>query len=309
MPLALIDLGPGTRRHDRASWRALSRASARCASGDVLRPLPIMLGLSSEATVLAIVAIAMVVLWGLIVGLAVAAGRAMRSNELAPTEHAPQPLSTPHGGANVAPHGPPHSGASVQPHSGATVANDGNHQSPSNFGHSAEGGGAKVTPPPEQYSAPPPLEYSTPPPAPLATPHAARSQRGDDAFEAAVKGWVAAVPQSKQIMSARELAVEFCRAFQHPDLTGHKVLSEWIEWHGYPLMCWSLGVIDPPPFDDFAHELATVMHRKRLDSRPGHAYRKGKGRKKNAAPAPVVYVIPAPPAEAVVIDLAAHRSA
>ena len=88
-----------------------------------------------------------------------------------------------------------------------------------------------------------------------------------------------------------------------------RCLSEWIEWHRYPLMCWSLRRDRSAPLDDFAHELATVMHRERLDSRPGHAYRKGKGRKKNAAPAPVVYVVPAPPAEAVVIDLAAHRSA
>ena len=183
-----------------------------------------MLGLSSEATVLASGHRN-----GGPSGLIGGFGRRRRPrdaiDELAPeTEHAAQPLSTPDVGECCSPHGPPHSRASVQPHSGATVANDGNHQSPSNFGHSPEGGGAKVTPPPKQYSAPPPLEYSTPPPAPLATPHAARSQRGDDAFEAAVKDrWVAAVPQSKQMHERQELAVEFCRAFQHPDLTGHKV--------------------------------------------------------------------------------------
>jgi hypothetical protein len=113
------------------------------------------------------------------------------------------------------------------------------------------------------------------------------------------------------MMSARELALRFCCALQaHPDLIGGRLRSDWIERFGYPLFCGSLGVIDPPAFDSFARELAAIMPRKRKDSRPGHAYRKRKGRtKRTPTPTPTFYVIPAPLAQAAVIDLAERKCA
>jgi len=51
-----------------------------------------------------------------------------------------------------------------------------------------------------------------------------------------------------------------------PDLIGMRLLASWIE-ERYPLFCASLGVRWPPPYKDFAAELAVPMDRKRHDVR------------------------------------------
>jgi len=57
-----------------------------------------------------------------------------------------------------------------------------------------------------------------------------------------------------------------------PELIGMRVYGDWIEGC-YPLFCASLGVRWPPPYKDFAAELAKEMPRQRYDPR-----RKGKPR-------------------------------
>jgi hypothetical protein len=87
-------------------------------------------------------------------------------------------------------------------------------------------------------------------------------QRVERAASALVSNWVRATCRE---LSARELAIEFRRALQtQPDLAGNRIRSKWIEWR-YPLFCASLGVCWPPPYKDFAKELAQLMPRKRID--------------------------------------------
>ena len=68
---------------------------------------------------------------------------------------------------------------------------------------------------------------------------------------------------------AKELAREFHRQLQmQPDLAGCVVHQVWIERH-YVVFCEWLRVTSPPPYRDFARELARIMPRKRKDERLG----------------------------------------
>jgi hypothetical protein len=69
--------------------------------------------------------------------------------------------------------------------------------------------------------------------------------------------------------SATELAIEFRRAlYACPELIGMGLSSGWVREH-YPLLCRSFGIRWPPPYKDFARELARLLPRKRRDRRPG----------------------------------------
>jgi hypothetical protein len=68
---------------------------------------------------------------------------------------------------------------------------------------------------------------------------------------------------------ARDLAREFHRFLQaQPGLVGAAIRWEWI-YASYPLFCRWLRVGRPPPYKDFARELALIMPRKRKDPRQG----------------------------------------
>jgi hypothetical protein len=45
------------------------------------------------------------------------------------------------------------------------------------------------------------------------------------------------------------------------------ISSDWI-FRNYPLMCRAFGLTRPPPYKDFAKELAYLLPRKRSDRRP-----------------------------------------
>jgi hypothetical protein len=80
------------------------------------------------------------------------------------------------------------------------------------------------------------------------------------ALDGLVRSWVRAALKTA---SAKELALEFRRAMQaHTSLIGKWLRSEWIR-RNYPSFCAALGVSDPPPYKDFAFELAKLMPRKR----------------------------------------------
>jgi hypothetical protein len=63
-----------------------------------------------------------------------------------------------------------------------------------------------------------------------------------------------------------DLAVEFRRSLQaEAHLIGRKVTSWWVK-SAYPEFCRSLGVKRPPPYQDFARELAKLMPRTTIDT-------------------------------------------
>ena len=65
---------------------------------------------------------------------------------------------------------------------------------------------------------------------------------------------------------AKKLARKFRSQLQeHADLIGLGLTSRWIRQR-YPLFCQSLGVHWPPPYKDFAKELADLMPRKRYET-------------------------------------------
>ena len=87
--------------------------------------------------------------------------------------------------------------------------------------------------------------------------------------------------------TANELAVAFRHTLQaQPDLMGRRLPGEWIEAR-YPAFCASLGVRRPPPYKDFAKELAEEMPRKRQDLRRN-------GRRETFT----TYLVPLPPSMA-----------
>ena len=113
----------------------------------------------------------------------------------------------------------------------------------------------------------------------------------------------AATPQRGGRLTARadELAREFCRCLQaQPDLVGWTLHRKCIQ-DLYPLFCKVQRVILPPPYKDFARELALLMPRKRTEKWRG-------GKRVDAF---TVYLVP-PLAEAaavVVVRLAEHNRA
>jgi len=93
--------------------------------------------------------------------------------------------------------------------------------------------------------------------------------RAASTLDALVSAW-AQVAHGQQA-TVKELAIEFCRTLEgQPELIGVRIRAKWIE-DRYPLFCAALGVRSPPPFKDFARELAEQMDRERADVR-----RKGK---------------------------------
>ena len=79
-------------------------------------------------------------------------------------------------------------------------------------------------------------------------------------------GSVAAL-ERRDHWQASELAREFRRYLQaQPGLLGVGIRSEWIRVY-YPLFCSWLRVNRPPPYKDFARELALIMPRQRQDLR------------------------------------------
>jgi hypothetical protein len=73
--------------------------------------------------------------------------------------------------------------------------------------------------------------------------------------------------------SAKEIAVEFSRAIcARPEMSGLNINCQWIKQH-YPVFCRSLGLICPPPYKDFAKELARLLPRKRRNRRPKNGKR------------------------------------
>jgi hypothetical protein len=55
--------------------------------------------------------------------------------------------------------------------------------------------------------------------------------------------------------------------YAHPEFIGLRLSSDLVRKH-YPLLCRSLGIVRPPPYKDFARELARLLPRKRSDQRP-----------------------------------------
>jgi hypothetical protein len=92
------------------------------------------------------------------------------------------------------------------------------------------------------------------------------------ALDAVLKAWVleAEAPQCGNRFGtgtggARGFALRFRHTLQrHPALVNMQINSDWVRKH-YPLFCEATGDIWPPPYKDFAHELADFMPRKRKE--------------------------------------------
>jgi hypothetical protein len=100
---------------------------------------------------------------------------------------------------------------------------------------------------------------------------AARLQLAEQSLGAMADTWAKAAEtcpaDAYNRMSAEELAVEFCRTvYAHSALIEFAITSDWIS-RNYPLMCRAFGLARPPPFKDFAKELANLLSRKRWDRR------------------------------------------
>jgi hypothetical protein len=91
--------------------------------------------------------------------------------------------------------------------------------------------------------------------------------RPNTAFGALQETWLTvakALPEHLQ-RNAKELAVAFFRSLQaQSDLTGQRIDS-WSIRKSYPVFCRSLGMAAPPPYKDFATELAPLMPRRRKE--------------------------------------------
>jgi hypothetical protein len=98
----------------------------------------------------------------------------------------------------------------------------------------------------------------------------ARVDRAKEALAAAAHEWSSTVAcNQREGWSAKELARAFHRQLQaDPDLAGCVVYQVWVE-SNYPVFCRWLRVASPPPYKDFARELAHVMPRKIKDERLG----------------------------------------
>ena len=98
----------------------------------------------------------------------------------------------------------------------------------------------------------------------------ARVDRAEEALAAAAHEWSSTEAcNQREGWSAMELARAFHRQLQaEPDLAGCVVHQVWVE-SNYPVFCRWLRVASPPPYKDFARELAHVMPRKIKDERLG----------------------------------------
>jgi hypothetical protein len=98
----------------------------------------------------------------------------------------------------------------------------------------------------------------------------ARVDRAKEALAAAAHEWSSTeASNQREGWSAKELARAFHRQLQaDPDLAGCVVHQVWVE-RNYPVFCRWLRVASPPPYKDFARELARVMPRKIKDERLG----------------------------------------
>jgi hypothetical protein len=93
--------------------------------------------------------------------------------------------------------------------------------------------------------------------------------------------------------TAKELAIAFRRDVQlQRDLIRWRIPTGWVK-KAYPIFCQAEAVIVQPPWKDFAHELDTVMPKKRLNERKN-------GKRVCTS---TYYLVPDP--AAAVIDLAA----
>jgi hypothetical protein len=101
---------------------------------------------------------------------------------------------------------------------------------------------------------------------------AARLRLAEQSLIALAKAWPKAAKtypaDACRRTSVEELAVEFCRAvYAHPALIGMAISSAEVRKH-YPLLCRAFDLTWPPPYKDFAKELALLLPRKRFDRRP-----------------------------------------
>jgi hypothetical protein len=133
------------------------------------------------------------------------------------------------------------------------------------------------------------------------TPHCGdtRIERANKAFDVLQEAWSKAAEAAREnqwsLKNAREIAVAFRRSLQaHPDLIGLRLAARSIR-KCYPLFCRSLGVSRPPPYKDFARELARLTPRKRIE-----VWRSGK-----RVDTLTVYVVPDP--DAAVVELAIKK--
>jgi hypothetical protein len=101
-------------------------------------------------------------------------------------------------------------------------------------------------------------------------PTTARLAAADAALDGLVKAWTEqsrtnAPPHS--YLSAEIIAQLFASGLRAQDtLWRHGIASNWVR-ENYPQFCNSLHLYDPPPYKDFAHELAKVLPRRRREHR------------------------------------------
>ena len=109
-------------------------------------------------------------------------------------------------------------------------------------------------------------------PATSAPNHGAtRLQRAEETLSALKFAWVQAADASHSAAqrprseSPQSLALRFTRCLQsHPSLIGIGIHRRWIQ-SCYEEFCDAETVTWPPPYKDFARELARVMTRKRIE--------------------------------------------
>ena len=100
-------------------------------------------------------------------------------------------------------------------------------------------------------------------------------QRAEEALDAITRAWAAHATEAPQcgqgpwFRDPKDLAQEFRHCLQkRPELIGMGIHREWIQT-SYPLFCQAEQVVFPPPYKDFAKQLATLMPRKRGEAWSG----------------------------------------
>ena len=96
-----------------------------------------------------------------------------------------------------------------------------------------------------------------------------RQQRAEETLDALARTWaqLASTPQCGQAGSRDPvlLAREFRKCLQaQKALAGFRISSVWISEH-YPSFTRAMNVLNPPPYKDFARELALEMRRRRKE--------------------------------------------
>lgn len=119
--------------------------------------------------------------------------------------------------------------------------------------------------------AAPPHCGSEPPHCGDSVPHCGDGsiRAAEAALDAIGRAWMACPPRiSLRSGSPRELAFRFRSCIQaEPRLAGLGINSAWVREH-YSAFCHAEGV-EPPPYKDFARELAMAMRRRRQDRQAG----------------------------------------